>query len=47
MGERGIEQLHLRAYREGGDPSLRVFPWPDLDSRPLPPGTPKTKPKLR
>jgi hypothetical protein len=47
MVERDIEQLHLRAYRAGGDPSLRVFPWQDLDGRPLPAGAPKTKPRLR
>jgi hypothetical protein len=47
MVERDIEQLHLRAYREDGDPSLRVFPWQDLSGNPLPRGAPKTKPRLR
>jgi hypothetical protein len=47
MVERDIEQLHLKAYREDSDPSLRVFPWQHLDGQPLPPGAPKTKPKLR
>jgi len=47
MVERDIEQLHLEAYREDSDPSLRVFPWQGLDGKPLPPGAPKTKPKLR
>lgn len=47
MVPRDIEQLHLRVYREGGDPSLSVFPWQDLDGRALPEGAPKTKPNLR
>ncbi len=47
MVDRDIEQLHLRAFRESSDASLRVFPWQDLDGTPLPPGTPKTKPRLR
>jgi hypothetical protein len=47
MVERDIEQLHLVAYREDGDPTLRVFPWQDAEGRPLPPGAPKTKPNLR
>ncbi|MDO9019917.1 MAG: hypothetical protein Q8S73_15450 [Deltaproteobacteria bacterium] len=47
MVERDIEQLHLVAFREGGDPSLRVFPWQDTEGRPLPPGAPKTRPRLR
>jgi hypothetical protein len=46
MIPRDIEQLHLRAYREHGDPSLAVFPWQDLEGRPLPAGAPKTKPNL-
>ncbi len=46
MVDRDIEQLGLRAFRQGGDPSLRVFPWQDLDGKPLPPGAPKTKPRL-
>jgi hypothetical protein len=47
MVDRDIEQLGLRAYRETGDPSLRVFPWQDLDGNPLPAGAPKTQPRLR
>jgi hypothetical protein len=47
MVERDIEQLHLKPWRESSDPSLRVFPWQDLDGRPLPPGAPKTRPVLR
>jgi hypothetical protein len=47
MVERDIEQLGLVAYRTQGDPSHRVFPWQDLDGAPLPPGAPKTKPRLR
>ncbi len=46
MVDRDIEQLSLRAFRESGDASLRVFPWQDLDGKALPPGTPKTKPRL-
>jgi hypothetical protein len=47
MVERDIEQLGLRAFRATCDPSLRVFPWQSLDGGPLPPGAPKTKPRLR
>ena len=47
MVDRDIEQLGLRAFRESSDASLRVFPWQDLDGKPLPAGTPKTKPRLR
>lgn len=47
MVERDIEALHLRAFREESDPSLRVFPWQALDGSALPPGSPKTKPNLR
>lgn len=50
MVPRDIEQLGLVAYRagrEGSDPSHAVFPWQGLDGRPLPPGAPKTKPRLR
>lgn len=46
MVDRDIEQLGLRAFREASDPSLRVFPWQDLDGKPLPEGAPKTKPQL-
>jgi hypothetical protein len=47
MVERDIEALHLRAFREDCDPSLRVFPWQNLDGSALPRGTAKTKPRLR
>jgi len=47
MVDRDIEQLGLRAFRQTGDPSLRVFPWQGVDGKPLPEGTPKTKPRLR
>lgn len=47
MVERDIEQLGLVAFREDGDPSHRVFPWQDVEGRPLPAGAPKTKPRLR
>ena len=47
MVDRDIEQLELRAFRDTGDASFRVFPWQDLDGAPLAAGTPKTKPRLR
>jgi hypothetical protein len=47
MTPRDIEQLGLVAFREDGDPSHAVFPWQDLEGKPLPPGAPKTKPRLR
>lgn len=47
MVDRDIEQLGLRAFRDTGDASLRVFPWQDLDGKPLAAGSPKTKPRLR
>lgn len=47
MVERDIEQWSLRAYREDGDPTPRVFPWQDADGRPLHQGALKTKPNLR
>jgi hypothetical protein len=47
MVDRDIEQLALRAFRENSDPSLRVFPWQDLDGKALPKGAPKTKPRLK
>ena len=46
MVERDIEQLNLVAFRPDSDPSLRVFPWQELDGKALPPGAPKTKPRL-
>jgi hypothetical protein len=47
MVERDIEQLHLVPFRRGGDPSHNVVPWQALDGSPLPPGSPKTKPRLK
>lgn len=47
MVDRDIEQLGLRAFRASSDASLRVFPWQDLEGKPLPAGVPKTKPRLR
>lgn len=47
MVERDIEQLGLVAFRPDGDPSHHVFPWQDLEGRPLPSGAAKTKPRLR
>lgn len=47
MVERDIEHLHLRAFRADSDPSLRCFPWQDPGGAALPPGAPKTKPRLR
>ena len=47
MVERDIEHLHLVPFRTDVDPSLNVFPWQDVGGRPLPPGSPKTQPKLR
>ncbi len=47
MVERDIEALGLRSFRPASDPSLRVFPWQDLDGTSLPSGAPKTKPRLR
>lgn len=46
MVDRDIEQLGLVPFRKHADPSLSVFPWQDLDGKPLPPGAPKTKPRL-
>jgi hypothetical protein len=47
MVDRDIEQLGLVPFRKNGDPSHNVFPWQDLEGKPLPPGAPKTKPRLR
>jgi hypothetical protein len=46
MVERDIEMLKLVAFRADCDPTLRVFPWQDVDGKPLPAGAPKTKPRL-
>ena len=46
MVPRDIESLNLKAFDESMDPSLRVFPWQDIDGKPLPKGAPKTKPNL-
>lgn len=47
MVERDIEALGLVAFRPDSDPSLRVFPWQAEDGTALPPGSPKTSPRLR
>ncbi|CAN5501765.1 hypothetical protein BH09MYX1_BH09MYX1_22990 [soil metagenome] len=47
MVDRDIEQLGLHAFRQDGDPSLKVFPWQDVHGKALPLGAPKTKPRLR
>ncbi len=46
MVPRDIEQLGLVAFRPDSDPSLRVFPWQDVDGKALPKGAKKTKPRL-
>lgn len=46
MVERDIEQLNLKPFRES-DPTHNLFPWQGLDGKRLPPGAPKTKPRLR
>lgn len=47
MVDRDIEQLGLVPFRQNGDPSHHVFPWQDLQGKPLPAGAPKTRPQLR
>jgi hypothetical protein len=47
MVERDIEALKLVAFDPTSDPSLRRFPWQDLDGKALQPGQSKTKPNLR
>ena len=47
MVDRDIEQLGLVPFRQNGDPSHHVFPWQDLEGKPLPAGAPKTRPQLR
>lgn len=46
MVKRDIEALNLKAFDPNCDPSLRVFPWQDVDGSPLSGGRPKTQPKL-
>ncbi len=46
MVPRDIEALSLTAFDPFCDPSLRVFPWQDLDGKEREPGVPKTKPNL-
>lgn len=46
MVPRDIEALGLRAYHKDCDPSLRVFPWQNLDGSPIQAGAPKTRPNL-
>ena len=46
MVPRDIEALNLVAYDQSSDPSLRVFPWQDLDGRPLADPSKKTQPNL-
>ena len=46
MVPRDIEGLGLVALDPDSDPSLRVFPWQDVDGSPLP-RTRRTKPRLR
>ncbi len=45
MVPRDIEALNLVAFDQTCDPSLRVFPWQDLDGKPLEKGV-KTQPNL-
>lgn len=47
MHDRNVENLHLIAYDMNCDPSLRVYPWQDIDGKPLKSSKPRTKPKLR
>lgn len=46
MIERDIESLNLVAYDESSDPSLRVFPWQDVNGEAFTEPKKKTKPKL-
>lgn len=46
MVPRDIESLDLKPFDENMEPSLRVFPWQDINGDPLPKGAPKTKPNL-
>jgi hypothetical protein len=47
MVKRDIEALNLKAFDPNCDPSLRVFPWQDVDGSPLSGGRPKTQPRLK
>lgn len=42
-----FDARHFAEARRPRDPSLSVFPWQDLDGKPLPAGAPKTSPRLR
>jgi hypothetical protein len=46
MVPRDIEGLGLVAFDQDGDPSLRVFPWQDVDGSPLARGQ-RTQPRLK
>ena len=47
MVKRDIESLNLVAYDETSDPSLRVFPWQDVDGKQHKNPKTRTKPKLK
>ncbi len=47
MVKRDIESLNLVAYDETSDPSLRVFPWQDVDGKQHSNPKTRTKPKLK
>jgi hypothetical protein len=47
MVPRDIEGLNLVAYDPEGDPSLRVFPWQQLDGSAYPERHKRTQPKLK
>jgi hypothetical protein len=46
MQPRDIEGLNLEAFDPDSDPSLRVFPWQDLDGNPLQDRNARTRPNL-
>ena len=46
MQKRDIESLNLVAYDQESDPSLRVFPWQDVNGNAYQEPKKKTKPKL-
>jgi hypothetical protein len=47
MVKRDIESLNLVAFDETSDPSLRVFPWQDVDGKQHKNPKTRTKPKLK
>lgn len=47
MQKRDIESLNLVSFDENIDPSLRVFPWQDIEGNALQDKTYKTKPNLK